>query len=271
MMIKPTHFKVEYEINPYMRDENGQLNQVDTELAMKQWEDLGSCFKSYGLNVDVFDGAEGFPDMVFCANQCFPYFKGDQTCLVMSKMHSEHRQGEVEHVENWAKSQGMPTVHLKGEHNFEGMGDALWNYHTGEVFGGYGYRTNQEVYDELEQVIEQKVHRLELVSPHFYHLDTCLSILSADCAVYVEEAFTVQGVALLKSKFNKLIKIPMNEALDNFAGNCFCHDGKNVVTQSGATQTIAEMEKQGFKVWQVETSEFMKSGGSVFCMKMALF
>jgi len=270
LMITPAYFKVEYQINPYMVNEQGELNQINGDEALRQWRDLKSCFENIGLKVQVLDGALGFPDMVFSANQCFPYIKDGKTSLLMSRMHSVHRQGEVPFIEKWAQDQGIPTTSLKSELSFEGMGDALWNYQTGEVFGGYGHRTDRNIYSEVSQVIGQKVFELELISPHFYHLDTCLSLLNSDSAVYVKEAFSDEGVDLLNQKFSNLIQIPEDEALEFFAGNCFCPDGTNVVLQKGAKKTIENLNNQGFKTWEVETGEFIKSGGSVFCLKMAL-
>ena len=35
--------------------------------------------------------------------------------------------------------------------------------------------------------------------------------------------------------------------------------------------TKAELARRGFDVHEVETGEFLKSGGSVFCLKAALY
>ena len=40
LMVHPEHFRVEYLINPYMTDDNGNLNQIDPEKAISQWDAL---------------------------------------------------------------------------------------------------------------------------------------------------------------------------------------------------------------------------------------
>jgi N-dimethylarginine dimethylaminohydrolase len=55
-----------------------------------------------------------------------------------------------------------------------------------------------------------------------------------------------------------------------FACNAAAFFGDTVVIQRGAARTTAELAQRGFDVREVETGEFMKSGGSVFCMKAEL-
>lgn len=267
LMVRPTFFDVEYAINPHMLDENGDLNKVDTALAMKQWETLKETFQKVGSTVEVIEGQDGLPDMVFCANQTFPFLKNGKPAMVLSHMHSEKRQPEVQFFEKWAEQNGVESIPAFST-EFEGMGDALWNYESGEIFGGYGFRTKWEVYPELEKIIGKRITTLELKDDRFYHLDTCLAILNEEIAAYVEEAFTEKGLQTLKRSFSHLIRIPLDEATNQLACNMCTPNGEDVIIQSGATETVAILEKTGFNVHEVDTSEFIKSGGSVFCMKM---
>lgn len=189
---------------------------------------------------------------------------------VLSQMHSPERQPEVAFFKEWATKNDIPTYDGMPTH-FEGMGDALWNYETRQIFAGYGFRTSPEVYATIEEQTGQKVTTFELKDERFYHLDTCLSILKGDCAAFVEEAFTPEGLATLKQSFSTLIPIPLSEATEQLACNMCTPNGKDVILQKGASKTVQSLQAQGFNVIEVETSEFIKSGGSVFCMKMLLW
>jgi N-dimethylarginine dimethylaminohydrolase len=270
LMVDPQYFDVEYSINPHMLDAQGQLNKVDKDKARQQWQELKSTFEKTGTQVEVLPGVVGLPDMVFCANQTFPFIKQGAPHLIVSQMHSPQRQPEVEHFRHWAQGQGFQTHDLQ-DVNFEGMGDALWNYATGQVFAGYGFRTAPEAYAQIETIIGQKMTTFELKDPRFYHLDTCLAILGEQTAAYVEEAFTPEGLATLQSSFEKLISVPIDEACQFLAGNMCTPNGKDVILQKGAQQTVASLLSHGFNVHEVDTSEYIKSGGSVFCMKQMLF
>jgi len=271
-MVYPKGFTVAYSINPYMKDQDGNLNQVDPSLAVSQWEDLKAHFEKLGAEVSVIQGQEDLPDMVFSANQTFPFRdelgKGS---IILSQMKSSYRQPEVNHFKSWAQENALSVYELSCSSSFEGMGDALWDYDKNEIYGGFGPRTEVAVYLEIEKITKAKVHRLKLVNENFYHLDTCLCLLGNSTAFAVREAFDQEGWQILKNQFSTLVEISEEEALRNFAGNMFCLNGRDVVMQSGSHQTRKSLERLGFQVYEVETTEFMKAGGSVFCMKQLYF
>jgi N-dimethylarginine dimethylaminohydrolase len=270
LMVSPNHFRIDYAINPYMTGTDGKLNCVDTATANQQWHALKETFERVGLHVTVLPGQPDFPDMVFCANQTLPFADGSgQKHLVISRMRSNQREGETAFFSQWAAENGWHT-HQVTDYSFEGCGDAIWNYERGELWGGYGFRSGPEVYDWLADKVQAPIFKLQLQDEHFYHLDTCFLILGADKVAYVPEAFHEDSRRLIESKFQLRIAISKDEAKNNFAGNAFCIDGRHVVLQSGSTRFCDQLRKNGFVPVEVETREFMKSGGSVFCLKQVL-
>ncbi|MES2965175.1 MAG: arginine deiminase-related protein [Bdellovibrionota bacterium] len=267
LMTTPTGFRIAYAINPHMLDEQGKLKVVDGTKAREQWQALHDLYLKLGFQVSVVEGREQFPDIVFAANPTFPFLDREgRACVVMARMHSKFREGEIEIYRDWAQAQGLRIHGLSGG-AFEGCGDAIWNFETGEIFGGHGFRTEKAIYSELERITGAKIHLLHLTDPRFYHLDTCLVILNAKSAAYVPEAFSPAALETLETSFENLLRISIDEAVDGFAGNAFCPDGKNVVLQAGNTDLTKALRDHGFVVHEVETGEFIKSGGSVFCMK----
>src|SRR5690606_9944404 len=95
LMVNPIGFKVSYAINPYMTDKQGKLNAVDENLAYQQWINLKNKFIELGVSVEVVDGNADCPDMVFCANQTFPFIKDGKKSVLLSRMHSTFRQPEI--------------------------------------------------------------------------------------------------------------------------------------------------------------------------------
>jgi hypothetical protein len=154
---------------------------------------------------------------------------------------------------------------------FEGCGDTLINYDTGEVFGGFGFRTDERAYQQLENLIRKPIYRLKLVNPEFYHLDTCLALINADTAAIVEEAFDRESLAFLKTKFKNIVRIPLDEGRKQLAGNMTSVGGRTVIMNTGCDVTKEQLETLGISVIEVDTSEFVKAGGSVFCMKQFYF
>jgi N-dimethylarginine dimethylaminohydrolase len=66
------------------------------------------------------------------------------------------------------------------------------------------------------------------------------------------------------------IEVDDDEARTKLAANACCPDGRHVLIQSGCTKTNRALESAGYRAVEVETSEFLKSGGSVFCLKLAI-
>ncbi len=277
-MVDPIGFDIKQAINIYMKDEDGQLNTVNKDLARAQWTNLKETYESLGFNVHVLI-PEGpgldLQDFVFSANTVFSYRKNSKVNFILSNMHRDIRKLEVpltrDFLSSLPDSENYEFHEIPAKYSFESMGDLIWCYESQELFGGFGFRTDQGVYDIIEKLTGLNIHRLHLVSKYFYHLDTCLSILNSSTACYVSEAFEQSSQDLLKSKFENLIEIDPQEAKDFFAGNCHSPNGKDVILNPGSINLESKLESLGFNIIPIDTSEFMKSGGSVFCLKNQIY
>jgi len=267
LMVKPSHFDVEYVINPHMK---GQIGKVDNIRAKSEWEFLVTGFKELGLDVQILDGEEGLPDMVFCANQSLPYSDGNTQKVIMSRMFADQRKPEVALIEQWFKKQDYEIHHLNSDKigAFEGMGDALWHPKKKLLWGGFGFRTSPEAYSEISDLLNVPVILLELVNERFYHLDTCMCMLRSDTVMIYPDAFSEQSLELIYKLFDHVIESSSYEAEKFFAVNAVCPDGKNVMIQQGCTDVNKKLRDAGFSIHEYSTYQFLKSGGSVFCMKL---
>lgn len=267
LMADPKHYRVEYAINPHMLDENGQVNEVDSPLAISQWLNLKREFETKGFPVEVIEARPELPDLVFTANQSLPLPDGR---IVLSKMKSKERSLEVELVKLWYSDRGEKEF-IQMENIFESMGDVLWHPGKKLLWGGHGFRTELSALEELHQKTEVPIIPLKLIKEEFYHLDTCFSLLDDSTLAYYPEAFEKEARIFIESYFERIITIDEFEALKNFAGNCYCPDGKHVFLHKGSEKFEKELRKLSFTPVPVDTSEFIKGGGSVFCMKLPLF
>lgn len=274
LMCSPDYFDIVDVKNVHMQ---GNIGQTDKGLVNDQWVQLKSAYDSLKTagaldEVSVIPGAEGCEDMVFCANQTFPWKMADgKEVVVMSRMRHASRQREVPHFETFFAAKGFTPLHFEHAEMFEGMGDVIPHTNKRLLYGGYGHRTTAEAYDELAKMLDTPVVALELVNPKFYHLDTCFVPLSADSVMLCKEAFTETGLAMIQQLFKKIYYIPEQEAEQYFSLNAHAfeaHGVKTAILQKGSAVTVDALKQEGFNVVEIETAEFMKSGGSVFCMKM---
>jgi N-dimethylarginine dimethylaminohydrolase len=268
LLTTPDHFEVAYVINPHMADHVGD---VDPAVARRQWEALRDAYADLGLAVVTVEGAPGLPDMVFCANQTLPFCHPatGTTGVVLSRMHAAQRRPEVAHYARHFRDAGYDVHRLPDDVGaFEGMGDALWHPGRALLWGGYGVRTTRAAYDHLATALDVPVALLRLHDEDFYHLDTCLCLLDAETALVYPGAFDDDGRALLAAAFPRLIEAPEDEARHAFACNAHCPDGTHVLIDAACPTTVARLADAGFTPVPLDTSEFRKAGGSVFCMKL---
>lgn len=271
LMADPRDFDVLYAINPHMRTETGELKRVDGDAARRQWEGVRRAFADLGFPVDVLDPLAGHPDLVFCANQLLPLPSAgaDWRRCVPSRMATLERGAEVAHVVAGLASSGFRIEpELPHGERMEGMGDALWHPGRRLLWGGIGPRSSAGAYAALAQRYDLPVVLVELVDPDFYHLDTCLAPLDESTCLWIPAAFDSAGRALVECLFPRALVVPEDEGRRLLACNACCPDGRHVLLQRGSTGTRERLEAAGFVAIELETGEFLKAGGSVFCMKL---
>jgi N-dimethylarginine dimethylaminohydrolase len=254
-----------------MKTKSGRLQRVDKEAALRQWEALKAAYEKIKISVEVIEAGGDQPDFCFCANQSFPFLDGhSRPAVILSRMKNESRAQEVPYYERWYSSRGWRTYELsKAVPNFEGMGDAIRHPTKNVLFGGIGPRSAEAAWPEVAKISDTPVIPVRLKDARFYHLDTCLACLDASTAMWIPDAFDAPTQERLKAAFEQLVEVPPKDAA-NFACNAHCPDGKHVILQKGSTETVAELKKRSFKPIEVDTGEFIKSGGSVFCLKLEL-
>jgi len=274
LMVNPEYFDVEYAINAFMTDENGELKRVDKTLAKHQWKTLADIYRKLGLEVTILQARPNLPDMVFAANQSLPFWSLDTNvpAVVMSRMTSKFRKPEVEFFSEWYESEHYAIREInQDELTFEGNGDAVVQGTRPVIWVANGPRTSAAVADELKRLTGYEVISLTLRHELFYHLDTCFSILDSETVAFYPGAFDAADLEKIKKGFSRRIEIGLEECRDSFAGNCHSPDGKHVILQKGSPKFCGALKTHGFEPIEVDTSEFMKSGGSVFCMKMMAY
>ncbi len=270
LMCRPEYFEVNYSGNEFMK---GNINNVDSAKALAQWNALKDVYLSLGYEVVLIEPVKDLVDMVFTANQSLPFLDASgKKKVLLSKMKNEQRKEEVKYFRDFYLKRNYEVIELPDEiRYFESMGDCVIDYKRNILFGGYGFRTDEKTYDTIANYTDFKIVKLKLINPVLYHLDTCFSILNSNTAVVQRSAFDEDGINSIKMYFENIIYADEKENLDYFVCNCHCPDGRNVIVQKGSVKFVEDITKTGLNLIEVETGEFMKSGGSVFCMKLMIY
>ncbi len=266
-MCPPTFFDVREAKNPHMGA------PIDRNRAQQQWNHLQKALEDAGVSVELIEPQPDLDDMVFTANQVF--LGSTPTVgkfVVPGRMRYPSRQKEVRHFVDWFKKQGyLPVeVNLVGEY-LEGHGDLIWHPDRSMVWAGYGFRSSKRGVDRFTSAMKElgiPVTQLELVDPYFYHLDMCFCPLNSEAVLIYPGAFRPESLEEIKSGFRRVHEVSREDAL-TFVLNAIVVNGK-FITPRVTKDLDRILGEEGLAAVVVETSEFEKSGGSVFCMKTFL-
>lgn len=257
-MCEPLHFRIAYEINPWMR----RANQVAGPRALEQWRGLERALLALGVVVEHIAQGEAVPDMTFTANAGVV---AGRRFIPANFRHGE-RQPEAPLFARWFAERGYRIEHIHEPHFWEGEGDVLPA--EGTVFAGYRFRTEYRALDHLDELLGTEVVRLELVDPRYYHLDTCFCPLGDGRALYYPPAFGPAAREEIARRFSDPIAVADADAA-RFACNALVVDD-SVVLNSDCPETVAALARRGLRAVATPTDEFIKAGGSVKCLVLML-
>lgn len=257
-MCPPTHFDVEYEINPWMHCDN----PVEHSTARAQWQGLYDIYtRRLGWTVALLEPQPHLPDLVFTANGGLVV--GGK--VVPPCFRHPERQGETRHFENWFRDNGFAVLDAP-THDFEGEGDALlWK---DVLFAGYPWRSDKLAHMLLAQKLGLEVVSLQLIDARFYHLDTALTVVSESTVALYPRAFTADSLDRVRRIVPNVIMAGDDDAMAY--GLNALSDGEHIVLSDRATGLIDSYRRMGMVVWPTPISEFQKSGGGVKCLSLEL-
>ena len=258
LMCPPDYYGIEYEINPWM----STLRQADHGLAVRQWHNLRQLLVDAGAVISEVPPVAGLPDLVFTANAALMFRKQ----AVLARFKHPQRQGEEPHFRAWLEANGWQVLDTPGDFSFEGAGDALFCGET--LFAGYRMRSDAAGHQQIGALLDVHVLPLELVSPYYYHLDTCFCPLSAGEAIYFPDAFDDYGRRVLEEQIEELIPIEEKEAR-RFACNAVVV-GRTVITNTGCPWLHDSLRARGYDPVETPLDEFVKAGGSAKCLTLRL-
>ena len=262
LMCAPIHYDIKYSINPWMKDYDEPLNK---ELALAQWLRLYSTIdRMSDVTIEALDTAKtpnNCPDIVFTANAGIVH----NNKVILSNFKHPERHCEKPFYRKWFEDKGYEVDEILESLYFEGGGDCI--VVGDKLVAGYGFRSEHIALELVAEKLDLELHAFKLADPRFYHLDTCLSILDPETGsgFFYPKAF--EDPKALK-KILKLKSVSKRDAMK------FCCNsvvlGDNVVIPAGSKKILEFLREKGYNVFEVEMSEFIKSGGAAQCLVLYL-
>lgn len=260
LMCPPTHYEVDYVINPWME---GNIHKSSRDRAQEQWQKLYEIIHARAT-VDLIEPQPGWPDMVFTANAGLVL--GDR--VVLSRFYHPERQGEEPYFKAWFESQGYQVFELPKQLPFEGAGDALLDREGRWLWAGYGFRSELDSHAYLAKWLDIEVLSLRLMDERFYHLDTCFCPLTDGYLLYYPPAFDAYSNRLIELRVPAEKRIAVQEAdAVNFACNAVNID-RTVILNCASQELKSALAQVGFEVVETPLTEFLKAGGAAKCLTL---
>lgn len=258
--VRPDHFRVEYEINPFM----DLTDQPDPSRAAEQWGAMVTTLEQLGASVEVLAQRADAPDMVYAMNLGFAATVAGQPTAVMSHMRHPERRMEVRSAAPWFAGLGFARS-VVGR---DGVGGHL---EAGDVFpfgdalvAGFGPRSDELGLKALAVELGVRVRAFRIVHPGMYHLDLAFCPLDSTRAIVCPDAFDDASARAVLDLVPDPLVVTRAEALTMCANSVVV--GRTVVMPACPERVRSQLEQWGFEVVVVDVSEFHKGGGSVRCL-----
>lgn len=260
LMCPPDHFGVFYEINPWMHTDI----IVDRDLAYEQWNNLVANLKQAGATIKLMEPVRSLPDLVFTANAGLV----NDGSFIPSKFKYPERQSEVAYDIEWFQANGYKIIECSSDPDlyFEGCGDAFLV--RGQLVAGYGFRTELAAHAQLAKILGVPVHSIKLVDPRLYHLDISFCPLDDRHAIIAPCVWDRNSCEGLDQLIPEPLVLEMDEALSFCANSVVI--GKTIIMPSCSPRVGHILQKWGYEVCVSPVTEFLKAGGGIRCLTLAL-
>ncbi len=227
----------------------------DFELAQKQHAHYIECLKKTGVEVEVLEPLEQYPDSVFVEDPAIV----TRSCAIIANPGAASRNGEKEEILPAIKKfYDDEHIHFIKEPGYLDGGDVMM---VGDHFYvGVSARTNEEGIRQFAEYLGKYGMTVSQVPlEHVLHLKTGVN--------YIENnTMLVSGEFIDKPDFKDYKKIIIPEG-EEYAANCIWMNGY-VIVPEGYPGVAKLVEEAGYEVILCDTSEYRKLDGGLSCMSL---
>ncbi|MEG0133180.1 MAG: arginine deiminase family protein [Clostridium sp.] len=231
------------------------LGKPNYELALKQHDKYIDTLKKCGVEVTVLEANEEFPDSCFVEDVALCTRK----CVIITRPGAISRRNEVLQPDmQKALENFFDKIEYIRDPGTVEAGDIMM---VGDHFYiGLSARTNEDGARQMIEILEKYELSGSIVSlREVLHLKTGLS--------YIENNnLLVAGEFVTSPEFESFNKIVINND-ESYSANCIWVNDV-VIVPEGYPTTKAAIENAGYKVMEVDTSEYRKIDGGLSCLSL---
>ncbi len=229
------------------------LGKPEYELALKQHDEYINAFKNLGVKAIILEPDEKFPDSCFVEDTAIVTEKA----AIITNPGTDTRKGEIHAIENVLKNFYSNLYHIKDPGTLEG-GDVLRV--DNKFYIGLSKRTNREGAEQLKQILEDLGYKVFFVQLKKYlHLKTGIAYLGNNTLLIAGELKENQAFIEYKKIF-----VPDEE---EYVANSIMVN-ETLFIAKGFPKTKKRLEVEGYKLVELDMSEFRKIDGGLSCLSL---
>jgi dimethylargininase len=232
---------------------DADLGKPDYTKALVQHKDYINALKECGLKVTILDACDEYPDSCFVEDVALM----TPPCAIITNPGAPSRRGETAYIKDAVKSFYDIVEQIVSPGLLE-AGDIMM---VGDhYYIGLSERTNQQGADQLITILEKHGLGGSVVTmSEVLHLKTGLGYLENNNLLACGEFIT-------KPEFQKYNIIKINQD-DSYSANSVWING-TVLVPKGYSKTVGAIKKAGYKIREVDVSEFQKLDGGLSCLSL---
>lgn len=231
----------------------GTFGEVDYENALKQHDAYVEALKKTGVKVTMVEPLEEYPDSCFVEDTAVL----TKNCAIICNPGAPSRNGEQVSIHEALKDFYENIEEVKSPGTIDG-GDVMM---VGDYFYvGISERTNEEGARQfIEFLRKYDLDGIAVPLKEMLHLKTGLAYLENNNLLIAGEFIEDP----MFKDFNKVV-IPEDEG---YAANCIWMNDY-VLVPMGYPKVKKSIEKLGYKIIEVDTSEYKKLDGGLSCLSL---
>ena len=229
-----------------------KLGKPDYKIALKQHDAYCEALEKCGLKLTVLDANPDFPDSCFVEDTAVV----TKDFGVIARPGNKKRLGEEIEIKKVLEPL-LPLYSINDLGTLDG-GDVMQADNI--FFIGLSNRTNLTGSRQLKETLEKYNYTVYVIPIcNILHFKTGVNYLGENNLLVQEGICTMNEL----SAFNRIL-IDQNES---YAANCL-RVNDYVLVPKGFPKTKANVEKLGYKIIELELSEFQKMDGGLSCLSL---
>lgn len=226
---------------------------VDVDLAARQWADYVRTLVDHGWNVAYAPPADECPDSVFVEDTVV-MFRGT---AIVTRPGAPERRPEIDGMVDTIRALELPLRHVESPGHLDG-GDVLKIGDT--LYVGRSRRTDDLGVASLTRIVDELGGRTVVVPvSKVLHLKSAVTALPDGTAIGFDPVVDDPRA------------FPRYRSVSEESGaHVVALDGHTVLMAASAPLTAEEFRRDGWRVIQVDISEFEKLEGCVTCLSVRL-